>query len=545
MRRTNRVSFISSTRENFGQGLAFALQSVKIDVRDRWPYEITPNNYCEVDTLFSGRFGRVISARGRSLSSGLCHSEPRTCVIKTTDFASRLEQYEKSGGYNRLNRLQRRIILEAYILNRIRHSNIMHAHATVFDSRTLCLQYVLPRWYPLQFFIEKYRQDKDGEPMHIQMIMIIVRQVCRGLEYLHSSNIVHSDVQPNNIYVTRGGTLKLGHFSQSRVLTDVSRRRCLTPTGTEEFMCYEKQYNLRVAHSLDECIPYDTAADMWSVGVLIIHLVSYFPNEKWHRLPRNFALQMGELKMPFKWMVNELMQLRVRLARTGDEGLKKFLGEKLLNIYPNLRATATEILHSDMIKRWCHEELDKVSECFSIKYSGQFRIMFYCQDKEFIVRSLIHRYDWPNRFGLETDGPNYDACETKDVPVEFYWDHTWKKLEKRNFGFIFEIFDGQAKRSGFEIEKRFTYADNSLMNALMSAVDNEEIDMLDILPIDQTVRKLSFALMTSGNYETLRAGNASVYDYSKDLKIKLPPTLICSDRSAQIKVFFVMEIQSS
>lgn len=49
-----------------------------------------------------------------------------------------------------------------------------------------------------------------------------------------------SDVHPNNIYVTRGGTLKLGHFSQSRVLVNNSCRRCITPTGTEEFMCYEK-----------------------------------------------------------------------------------------------------------------------------------------------------------------------------------------------------------------------------------------------------------------------------------------------------------------
>lgn len=28
------------------------------------------------------------------------------------------------------------------------------------------------------------------------------------------------------------------------------------------------------------------------------------------------------------------------------------------------------------------------------------------------MRNLIHRYDWPNRFGLESDGPNYDVCET-------------------------------------------------------------------------------------------------------------------------------------
>lgn len=511
----------SAVREKFAQGLADALQYIRIDIRDRWPSDITPTNYCERDILFSGQFSRVIAARARSISSGLSHSEPRTCVIKSVDVAARFSQCVKGPNSSKLNILQYRIILEAYILNRLRHSNIMHAHATIFDTTSMSLQIVLPRWYPLEFFIEKYRQDKDGEPMHIRIIMMIVRQVCRGLEYLHAANIIHSDVQPNNIYMTRGGTLKLGHFGQSHILTSNSRRTCIIPTGREEFMCYEKQYNLHVARSFEDCIPYDTAADMWSVGVLVIHLVSYFPNEKWHRLPKNFALQMGELKMPFKWMANELMQLRVRLARTGDESLKKFLGDKLLNICPNVRATAKEVLQSDILKRWCYEELEK--------------------DKEFLVRNLIHRYDWPNRFSLESDGPNYDACETKDVPVEFYWDNTWKKLEKRVFYFKFDVFDGNIRRANDDIDWRFTLADSSLLEVLMAAVESGRLDIVDILVVDQNVRNLCFTLMNDGKYCFKRPKIEAVNETFQELMIKLPPNLKCHDRSARLKVWAVAD----
>ena len=40
----------------------------------------------------------------------------------------------------------------------------------------------------------------------------------------------------------------------------------------------------------------------------------------------------------------------------------------------------------------------------------------------------------------------------KDVPVEFYWDNTWKKLEKRVFGFKLRVFDGQNERPGGAVE---------------------------------------------------------------------------------------------
>lgn len=509
---------ISSLRSSFARGLADALEYVRTDVRDVWPSEIEPTNYTEGDTLSSGQFGRVITARARSVGGGLAHLEPRTCVIKCVDVASRFSSCvtgEKDSMLSRIERLQRRVIMEAYVLNRMRHSNIMHAHATVFDATSLSLHLVLPRMYPLGFFIEKYRQDKDSEPMHIRLIMMIVRQVCRGLEYLHSANIVHSDVQPNNIYMTRGGTLKLGHFSQCRLLTADCQKKCITPTGSEEFMCYEKQYNLHVAQSFDQCLPYNTAADIWSVGVLVIHLVSYFPNEKWHRLPKNFALQMGELKMPFKWMANELMQLRVRLCRTGDENLKKFLGDKLLNIFPEVRATATEVLQSDILKKWCYEDLEK--------------------DKEYLVSTLVHRYDWPNRLGLEVDGPNYDACETKDVPVEFYWDNTWKKLEKRLFGFNLQVSDGQCKRPGGNIERQFRHADTSLFEALLCGADDEELDIVDIVPIDQSIRNLCFALM---NKLKARPGIARLACF-EDTILKLPPTLACADRTARLRVSIV------
>ena len=105
-----------------------------------------------------------------------------------------------------------------------------------------------------------------------------------------------------------------------------------------------QQFNLYTAESRASCEPYGASADVWSLGVLVLRMVSYFPNEKcafwhdakslvsyregfwqgaksriwvgirtkvaklrWHRLQPDFALVMHQENMPFKWMIAEMM----------------------------------------------------------------------------------------------------------------------------------------------------------------------------------------------------------------------------------------------
>uniref|UniRef100_A0A183DCT5 non-specific serine/threonine protein kinase n=1 Tax=Gongylonema pulchrum TaxID=637853 RepID=A0A183DCT5_9BILA len=162
--------------------------------------------------------------------------------------------------------------------------------------------------------------------------------------------------------LTRGGTVKLGNFAHSRIIaSDRMAELCRTPNGAPDYMCAEKQYNLKRVTTIRNYKNYSTAADIWSLGVLVLHMVCYYPNEKWHRLPRTFALQMGERGMPFRWMVNDMMQLCVRMAQSGDGNLKKYLNDTMLNVDPRARPTAKQILDSYLIKKWCNESLAKVA----------------------------------------------------------------------------------------------------------------------------------------------------------------------------------------
>jgi hypothetical protein len=59
---------------------------------------------------------------------------------------------------------------------------------------------------------------------------------------------------------------------------------------------------------------YSFPSDMWSLGVLVLSMVSYFPDENSQKLHKNFALAMQEEQMPFIWLTVDMLQLRSRLV---------------------------------------------------------------------------------------------------------------------------------------------------------------------------------------------------------------------------------------
>ncbi|KAM3725087.1 Serine/threonine-protein kinase [Dirofilaria immitis] len=508
-------------RGKFAKAMKELFQYVINDIRDEWHTEITPEKYATGDLLFEGCYSSVITARSHPTYNGCTYVEPRPCVIKTKYIGAILDDIfndrhdTKEKIQQRISRLIRRIVMEIYILNRVRHSNIMHAHATVVNEQSFSIQLVLPRLYQLEQLIDKYRRDKEGKPMNICIIAMIIRQLCRALSYLHDANIIHNDIQPENIYLTRAGTVKLNNFTNSRmIVNERMAKNCHTPVGNPDYMCAEKQYNLKFITSAKDYKNYSTSTDIWSLGVLILHMISYYPNERWHRLPRMFALQMNESGMPFRWMINDMMQLCVRMTQSGDRYLKQYLNDTMLNLDPIARPTAKQILESYLITKWCNKNLE--------------------QDKNHLVKRFIYELDWQNRTKLNADGYNYNACEAKDIPADFYWDDTWRKLEKQLFVYRLYVYDYDKLRIGSEIERYFTHADNSLFQTLMLAVDDDHLEMFDVIPVDQNIRNLCFILMRTAKYHQYNLTKCG----AEEILFDLPSSFKCDIRSAKVVVYF-------
>lgn len=97
----------------------------------------------------------------------------------------------------------------------------------------------------------------EGEVIRLGM------DICKALEYCEKLNIIHRDVKPENIFITKFNEFKLGDFGIARKLEKT--KESLSRKGTYNYMAPE------VYHGRD----YGADIDTYSLGILLYKLMNH------------------------------------------------------------------------------------------------------------------------------------------------------------------------------------------------------------------------------------------------------------------------------
>jgi serine/threonine-protein kinase len=169
---------------------------------------------------------------------------------------------------------EEKIADEIDLMGLLNHPNLvrMLEHGRAFNRHFIALEFLVGG--DLRQVMEAHRRQMTGFPLNMGVHIVI--EVLRGLAYLHTAttktgtalNLIHSDVNPANVFFSGQGAVKLGDFGVASSASLGFGPGEGVAAGKLSYLAPEQTRGERGS----------VASDLWSVGVMLHEMVvGYHP----------------------------------------------------------------------------------------------------------------------------------------------------------------------------------------------------------------------------------------------------------------------------
>jgi cyclin-dependent kinase len=227
-------------------------------------------------------------------------------------------------------------IREISLLKELNHPNVVNLRDLLHSESALVLvfEYVdmdLKAW-----------MDQVGGALSVDQAKSFLMQLLRGLAYCHDKHVLHRDLKPQNLLISKAGELKLADFGLARAFGTVPVRGFSHEVVTLWY---------RAPDVLLGSTHYSTPIDIWSAGCILAEMVNgraLFPGSS----------ATDQLQKIFKIMGTPTPEIFPGLTELPDWETQvgpAQVAQPLSKICPNLDADGLDLLaqmlHYDPTKR--------------------------------------------------------------------------------------------------------------------------------------------------------------------------------------------------
>jgi len=157
----------------------------------------------------------------------------------------------------------RRFQREAHAAANLTHPHIVTVHDIGQDGSRhyIVMEYVDGQ--TLKQIVRGY--SADGRFIPINRTLNLMGQLCDGIGYAHRSQIVHCDIKPQNILVTRDDRIKVADFGIARALNAIS-------TQADDGMVWGTPQYFAPEQAAGQ--PTTPASDVYSIGIVLFEALT-------------------------------------------------------------------------------------------------------------------------------------------------------------------------------------------------------------------------------------------------------------------------------
>ena len=158
---------------------------------------------------------------------------------------------------------------EAKILSSVNSEYVVKYYESFYSEHSFNIVMELCDGSDLKKYIKEHKSQK--KLIEKEKIFDLILDICEGLREIHSKNLIHRDLKPDNLFLTKDSKVKIGDFGIAKQLNN-PEEYAKTCFGSLLYMAPEMARNYQ----------YNNKIDIWSLGCIIHELCTLdycFPNQ--------------------------------------------------------------------------------------------------------------------------------------------------------------------------------------------------------------------------------------------------------------------------